>query len=54
LKHGLIFCNRIYHFDFIAENYLSQKTLQNATSIIFADVRQNKFIVYYFMILNPY
>jgi len=54
LKHGLFFCNGTYLYDFIIENDLSQKALQNATSIIFADARQNNFIVYYFNILNLY
>jgi len=53
LKHGLFFCNGTYLYDFIIENDLSQKALQNATSIIFADARQNNFIINHFKILNP-
>jgi hypothetical protein len=48
-----VFCNGTYLYDFIIENDLSQKALQNATSIIFADARQIYFIINNFKILNP-
>jgi len=47
-----VFCNGTYLYDFIIEKNLSQKTLQNATFIIFANPRQNNFIIYYINILN--
>jgi len=54
MKQELFFCNSNYLYDFIVKNHLSQKALHNATSIVFADIRQKKYIMYYFNMINSY